>query len=235
MKAVILAAGQGTRLLPFTRDNPKCLVPVEGRPILDHQIDALRASGIDEILVIGGYRIGRIEQHLSQMPARTRPGLLFNPFWQVANSIGSVWAARDQMRTPFLLMNGDTIVDSAVLAKALAAAQPGVDLLVEKARLFASDDMRVVVGDGRVRAVGKELGDEAGHRSLGMILATGIGPHDYLDALEAVIGADGGAQRFHHAVVDRLAAADQVAALVTQSPLWIEIDRPEDIDRWRSR
>ena len=107
--------------------------------------------------------------------------------------------------------------------------------MVEKARLFAHDDMRVAVADGRVRAVGKELGDEASHRSLGMILAGGTGPFAYDEALEHVIGGEGGPQRFHHAVVDRLAAADEVHALVTASPLWIEIDRPEDIARWGSR
>jgi len=234
MRAVILAAGQGTRLLPFTRDHPKCLVPVEGKAILDHQLDALRANGIDEVFVVGGYCIGRLEQHLSQMPARSRPGLILNPFWKVTNSIGSVWAARHELRRPFCLINGDTIVDAGLIGRAIADMQSGVNLLVERARMFAHDDMRVAVTAGRVRAVGKEI-EAAGHRSLGLILATDIGPHDYLDALEAVIGADGGSQRFHHAVIDRLAAADEVAAIVTGSPLWIEIDRPEDIERWKRR
>lgn len=234
MKAVILAAGQGTRLLPFTRDHPKCLVPVEGKAIIDHQIAALHASGIDDITVIGGYRIDRLEQHLSQMPARTRPGLLLNPFWKVANSIGSVWVARHELGHDFCLMNGDTILAADLVATALTAHRSGVSLVVERARLFAQDDMRVAVADGRVRAVGKEIG-EAGHRSLGMILASGVGPFAYLEALEAVIGAEGGTQRFHHAIVDRLTAADEVAAIVNDSPLWIEIDRPEDIERWRRR
>jgi len=234
MRAIILAAGQGTRLLPFTRDHPKCLVPVEGKAILDHQLDALHASGIDDILIVGGYRIDRLEQHLSQMPARTRPGLIFNPFWKVANSIGSVWAARHELSDPFCLMNGDTILDADLIGQALAQAQPCVNLLVERARLFAQDDMRVAVVDGRVRAVGKEI-DQAGHRSLGTIVAIGPGPRLYLDALDAVIGAEGGSQRFHHAIIDRLAAADEVAAIVTDSPLWIEIDRPEDIERWQRR
>lgn len=235
MKAVILAAGQGTRLLPFTRDHPKCLVPVEGKAILDHQLEALAAAGVDDVLVIGGYRIDRLEQHLSQLPARTRPGLLCNPFWQVASSIGSVWAARHHLHQPFCLLNGDTIFAPDMLATALAEAAAGVSLLVERARLFAHDDMRVAVEGGRVRAVGKDLRAESGYRSLGLIIARGGGPLDYVDALDAVICAEEGAQRFHHGVVDRLARAGRVAAIVNASPLWIEIDRPEDIERWRAR
>ncbi len=236
MKAIILAAGQGTRLLPFTREHPKCLVPVGGKAILDHQLDALMAAGVEDVLVVGGYRIDRLEQHLSQLPARTRPGLICNPFWSVANSIGSVWTARDHLDRPFALMNGDTILAADLIANAIRAARPGVNLVVEHAGAFALDDMRVAVADGRVTRVGKDLGDsDAAHRSLGLIIAAGAGGHDYLGALDAVICAQGGAQRFHHAVIDHLARTGTVAAIETGSPSWIEIDRPEDIERWQAR
>ncbi|WP_404710710.1 NTP transferase domain-containing protein [Sphingomonas sp. MMS24-J13] len=236
MKAIILAAGQGTRLLPFTRDHPKCLVPVGGKAILDHQLDALAAAGVEDVLVVGGYLIKRLEQHLSQLPARTRPGLICNPFWSVANSIGSVWTARWHLAGPFLLMNGDTILATDLIGDALRAAQPGVNLVVERATTFALDDMRVAVSDGRISRVGKDLDDAAsGHRSLGMIIATGGGGAEYADALDAVICAQGGAQRFHHAVIDHLAVNGQVSAIETGSPTWIEIDRPEDIERWQAR
>jgi choline kinase len=236
MKAIILAAGQGTRLLPFTREHPKCLVPVGGKAILDHQLDALTAAGVTDVLVVGGYRIDRLEQHLSQLPARTRPGLICNPFWSVANSIGSVWTARHHLDRPFALMNGDTILAADLIGDAIRAARQGVNLVVERADPFALDDMRVAVADGRVTRVGKDLGDgDAAHRSLGLIIAADIGGHDYVEALEAVICAQGGAQRFHHAVIDHLARTGHVSAIETGSPGWIEIDRPEDIEKWQAR
>jgi len=235
VKAIILAAGQGTRLLPFTREHPKCLVPVDGKAILDHQIDALRAAGIADILIVGGYRVDQLERHLAAMSATARPALLCNPFWSVANSIGSVWAARGALDRPFCLLNGDTILAPAVIAAALAAARPGVGLVVEASPAFALDDMRVAVTDGRITAVGKDLDEEADHRSLGVIVASGGGERAYADALDAVICDTGGAQRFHHAVVDHLARTGTVAALVNSNPQWIEIDRPEDIERWQAR
>jgi len=235
VRAIILAAGQGTRLLPFTRDYPKCLVPVDGKAILDHQIDALRAAGIADILIVGGYRIDRLEQHIAAMPAAMRPALLCNPFWSVANSIGSVWAARGALDEPFCLLNGDTILASDVIAGAWASARAGVGLVVEAAPELALDDMRVTVHEGRITAVGKDLGEEARHRSLGVIVASGGGERVYAEALTAVICATGGAQRFHHAVIDHIARAGTVAALVNSNPQWIEIDRPEDIARWQGR
>jgi choline kinase len=236
-KAIILAAGQGTRLLPFTREHPKCLVPVGGKAILDHQLEALAAAGIADVLIVGGYRIDRLEQHLSQLPAAARPGLICNPFWSVANSIGSVWTARDHLLSPFVLMNGDTILAADLIADAVRSAKPGVNLVVERAPGFALDDMRVVVTDGRVTRVGKDLGEEeAAHRSLGLIVAAGGGGGpDYVQSLDAVICAQGGAQRFHHAVIDHLAHWTHVHAIEAGSPRWIEIDRPEDIERWQAR
>jgi L-glutamine-phosphate cytidylyltransferase len=234
MKAIILAAGQGTRLLPFTRAHPKCLVPVGGKAILDHQVEALAASGIHDVLVVGGYRIDRLEQHLSQLPAARRPGLLCNPFWPVANSISSVWAARAELDRPFCLLNGDTIFTAPLIRAALERAGQGVGLLVEPTDDFQLDDMLVAVEGDTIRAVGKTLAEgEARHRSLGFIIAKGAGPGIYRAALDEVICADEGHARFHHAVIDRLAWDGAVTAIESGGPGWIEIDRPEDIDRWQ--
>ena len=61
MKAIILAAGQGTRLRPYTDERPKCLVELGGKALLDHQIASLRAAGIDDICVATGYRSDLID------------------------------------------------------------------------------------------------------------------------------------------------------------------------------
>jgi choline kinase len=222
-------------LLPFTRDHPKCLVPVAGKAILDRQLEALSANGIGDVTVIGGYRIDRLEQHLSQMPARARPGLLCNPFWSVANSISSVWTARAMLDEDFCLLNGDTIFSADLVGAALGAAPQGLGLVVEPTDDFQLDDMLVAVDGDKVRAVGKTLPEgEAGHRSLGFIIAKGSGPQAYVEALNEVICADGGHGRFHHAIVDHLAWDGSVAAIPVSGAGWIEIDRPDDIARWQT-
>jgi L-glutamine-phosphate cytidylyltransferase len=60
VRAIILAAGEGTRLRPYTLDRPKCLVPLAGRPLLDWQLLALRAAGIDDVTIVTGYRADQI-------------------------------------------------------------------------------------------------------------------------------------------------------------------------------
>ena len=233
MKAIIISAGQGSRLLPLTLDMPKCLVRVDGRAILDHQIAALVGAGIGEIVVVGGYRFDQLAAHVSTLGGTAAATLVRNPFWAVASSIGSVWAARDHLREPFCLLNGDTIFDVEVIAHALQAARPGVNLVVERIGTAEIDDMLVQCDGARVLGVAKTLAPEAAtHRSLGIIVSPDDDGARYADALEEVIGAPGGSDAYHHAIIDRLAQQDAVTAIENRAAYWQEIDRPEDIDRW---
>jgi NDP-sugar pyrophosphorylase family protein len=66
MLAVILAAGRGTRMGALTEHTPKPLLPLQGRPIIEHILIGLRAAGIDEAIVVTGYRGAQIEAHLGE-------------------------------------------------------------------------------------------------------------------------------------------------------------------------
>ncbi|PAX08083.1 NTP transferase domain-containing protein [Sphingomonas lenta] len=231
MRAIIISAGAGTRLLPLTRALPKCLVPVDGRAILDHQLDALAQAGVEAATVVGGYRVEQLASHLRR-PTPLPTELVFNPFWSIASSIGSVWAARAHLGEPFVLLNGDTLFDPAILRHAVSGLKPGVSLLVEPVAAPELDDMLAKVADGRLLDVRKDLSPaDATHRSLGVVLSAG--GDAYRDALADVIGADGGTQAFHHAVVAKLARSGVVHAVTPPPGLrWQEIDRPQDIGAW---
>ena len=234
MQAVILSAGIGSRLLPLTREIPKCLVEVGGRSILDRQLDALHAAGIEQAVIVGGYRYRQIGAHLARSTPPLPVRLLFNPFWSVASSIGSVWMARDLLDAPFCLMNGDTVFAADLIAAAVRAPGEGVGLLVEPLRVAAPDDMLVTVANRQVCAVAKDLPlDVATHRSLGVIVSNG--GDAYARALESVIAQPGGLDAFHHAIIADLAAYAPVRAIVAGEGAWQEIDQPEDIAAWAGR
>lgn len=234
MRAILINAGQGSRLLPLTLHTPKCLVEVNGRSILDHQIDALQQAGVGRIEVVGGYRAAQIREHLARHHDPQRVGLTINPFWSVASSIGSVWAVREYLDEPFVLVNGDTIFDASVFQQAIADMQPGVNLVVEPVTTPEHDDMLVQVREGRVVAVGKQLQPaEVTHRSLGIVLSGDrVRGGLYYTALRKVIEAEGGYNAYHHGVIDELARTAEVTAIGNHSGLWREVDRPEDIERW---
>src|SRR4051794_18805316 len=110
MKAIILSAGQGRRLLPLTEKRPKCLVPLAGRTLLEWQLRNLAAAGLEEAVVVTGFGADQIESALRTMQLQ---GLsvrtLYNPFYAVADNLGSCWAARTEMEGEFLILNGDTL------------------------------------------------------------------------------------------------------------------------------
>src|SRR3569623_997001 len=91
MKAIILSAGQGRRLLSLTENTPKCLLPVLGKPINEWQIDALHSAGVDEISNATGVRAALVETLLQQLyPQRYSNGqanTIFNPLFEVADNL----------------------------------------------------------------------------------------------------------------------------------------------------
>lgn len=233
MRAIILAAGLGSRLLPLTADRPKCLVPVGGRTILEQQLSALRSAGVTEVAVVGGYRFDRLEAFVGGLAEPVRPRLVFNPAFATSSSIGSVRAALDLLDGPFLIVNGDTVHDRHALAAAMRALPPEISLFIEPAPRPRHDDMRVRARSGRVLQVGKSLGPgQARHRSVGIVACAIEAAGLYRAALEAVLAAPGGDQRFHHDIVDRLARQGNVAAVTLAAGSSQEIDSAGDIRRW---
>ena len=123
MKAIILSAGQGGRLLPLTETMPKCLLPIGDEPIVGLQIDNLRSCGIDDITVVTGFSAGMVEQALGELNyAPNPPKCLFNPFFNVADNLASCWMARGEMNDDFILLNGDTLFEPAICEALLSAS-----------------------------------------------------------------------------------------------------------------
>jgi choline kinase len=177
MKAIILAAGRGERLMPLTLDRPKPLVDLGGgRTLLDEQVYALRASGVvEESVFVIGYRAEMVERHVGGWVFdRPRLRTIFNPFYGVSNNLMSLWLARGEMNGDFLVTNGDNLFDAAVFTDMTARTGPGIHLALSPKRRFDHDDMKASVRNGVVTAVGKRL--DARHcraESPGLVLVRG--------------------------------------------------------------
>lgn len=107
LKAIILAAGEGTRLRPYTLDRPKCLVEVEGRSLLDRQLAVLAAEEVRSIVLIGGYRVEMLK----------RPGvdIRINPRYAETNMVWTLFCAEDDLEGDVLLCYGDIVYSQEIL------------------------------------------------------------------------------------------------------------------------
>ena len=114
MKAVILAAGLGSRLRPITNEVPKCMVPVNGIRIIDKQIDNLLQNGVTEIYVVDGYKAEILASHLKQIYPQVH--IVPNPRYAETNNMYSLYLTAPHVRgEEFLLMNSDVYFDSDII------------------------------------------------------------------------------------------------------------------------
>lgn len=110
MNAIILAAGMGTRLRPLTNDRPKCLVAVNGVPMVERQIQFLKEKGIDDITLISGYKA----EALDFLKDKYGVDIVFNDRYDTCNNINSLYIVRDRFHDTYVL-EGDVYMDKNVL------------------------------------------------------------------------------------------------------------------------
>lgn len=128
MRLIILAAGEGRRLRPLTADRPKCLVELAGRPLLDWQLAAARACGIEEVVVVGGHGLARLEGHLE---GRREVTLVRNPDYAATNMVHTLFRARRWFGDGFVMSYGDIVYAPRLLA-ALLASRAEVGVVVDR-------------------------------------------------------------------------------------------------------
>lgn len=232
MKAVVLSAGQGKRLLPLTEENPKCLLPVRGdEPILGWQLAALARAGIDHAVVVIGFGAERVEAWLAANPvAGLACETLINPFYRTSDNLISCWLARGAMSDDFLLLNGDTIFEDAVLARVLEVSAP-IALAIDHKPTYDDDDMKVSLDSrGRLLAIDKWLARPmVGGESIGLLSFRGSGPKLFTTALEEAVRRPEAMRQWYLSVVHRIAQATAVETASVRGLWWREIDSASDL------
>ena len=230
MKAIILSAGQGRRLLPLTATSPKCLLKIGGRTVLEWQVKTLAGAGIDDIVVVTGYGADKVEdlvnRHLAQFGART----IYNPDYATADNLVSCWTVRHHMNTDFLLLNGDTLFEPGVIDRLLYSGRFPITVTVSSKKKYDSDDMKVTVEMGRLIRIGKQLPAEmVTAESIGLIYFRNQGPEIFREALEQALEDPESRTKWYLSVIDQIAARLPVMTCSITGLKWCELDYPRDL------
>jgi phosphoenolpyruvate phosphomutase len=252
-RAIIIAAGSGKSLLPLTEDRPKCMLDIKGRSILERQVDTLRACGIQDIVVVRGYKKEVV----------TVPGLRYhdNDRYEETGELGSLFAAASELRGPILFLYSDILFEQGVLEK-LLRSEADCAIVVDRAwvdqreRLLPLSkplDLVVTAGvpeaglralpgaaEDRLVAVGQRIAPErATGEFIGLARFSERGTAALRAAYEARLAAAAGP--FHEAdsperaaftdLLQELVARGLAVACVDVYKGWLEVDTFEDYQR----
>jgi choline kinase len=235
VKVIILSAGQGKRLLPLTAGLPKCLLRIQGKTLLEWQIDELNKCGIQRITVVTGYRAEKVEDLLCRRYGPEKITTLYNEAYAKTDNLVSCWAARDGMTEDFILLNGDTLFEAAVVKCLLESPSCPVTVVVSHKNDYDADDMKVEMEDCRLVKIGKNIPPGKIHaESIGMILFRGEGPRLFCNALEKALGDSGADKKWYLSVIDEMARCMPVWTCSVNGLRWCEVDYKVDLKQAES-
>lgn len=124
MRAIILAAGEGSRLRPYTADKPKPMVRATNKPILQHCVDALVANNIRDITIVAGYHREKIQSYFAD--GKKFGANITYAFQDALTGTARALATAPRPDAPFLVLGGDNVVDASLIKAALDAPAPAI-------------------------------------------------------------------------------------------------------------
>ena len=232
MKAIILSAGHGRRLLPMTAEIPKCLLDIHGRTVVEWQIDHLLENSINDITVVVGYGADKVDALLKGRYSPQQVRTLYNPFFDVADNLATVWMVRGAMTGDFVLLNGDTLFEPSVLRHLLDSPARPITLARDHKSRYDSDDMKVCLDGNRLVRIGKDLeSDVVDGESIGMLLFREQGSRLFKDAVEQTMRSPEALKQWYLSVIDQLASQGHVWSQSIHGLQWGELDYPVDLDK----
>jgi len=150
MQAVIMAAGKGSRI-NLTKKHPKCYLEINGKRLIDHQLDTLRLNGISDIIMVVGHMKDTIKSDYANQ------GITFveNPFFGVINVLSSFWFSLPFIKDNFIYLHADTIFEPAVFEKMMECNEKLV--LPVDYKVCGEEEMKVNIQDGKIIEINKTM------------------------------------------------------------------------------
>ena len=231
-KALILAAGFGSRLAPITDNIPKSLVPVNGKPILFKQIENLIENRISDITIISGYKADVLKKAIHEKWPEIH--VVESVEYATTNNMYSAWLGIKNMFPDgkidsFLMMNADVFYDTSVLTALLK--DEAQDAIVVDIGRYIEESMKVVKKDGRLIAISKKITPEVAlGSSIDVYKFSGEGGVAFLEVCRRYIEDKKELKLWSEVALNDVLEEGKVS--FRECPLegrWIEIDNHEDL------
>jgi choline kinase len=237
MIGMVLAAGAGRRLRPYTDTLPKALVPVDvdgDRTILDIALRNLAEVGLTDVVVVVGYCAGAVEGRKAELERRHGVSLtlVHNDKAEEWNNAYSMWLAREHFSKGVLMVNGDTVHPVSVEKTLLSSRGPDILLAVDNVKTLADEEMKVTLSESGDLARITKLMDpaEAYGEYIGATLIEPAAAEPLADALEATWkgNPDLYYEDGYQELVNR---GGSIAVAPIGAVDWVEVDNHDDLEK----
>lgn len=235
MRAIILAAGRGTRLQPLTNNVPKCLVQVHGKSLLQYQLESLAFAGIRECVIVVGYLGDQVKQEIGKKLGEVCITYVTNNVFESTNNIYSLWLAREQLYDDILLIEGDLIFDPMLLTDLHLSEHP--DLAVVDKFSSSMNGTIILPQDSFAKSMVLKYQQTDQYQYENTLKTVNIYSfcqqtmeEKLLPAIDAFV-ARGLTNEFYEAAIAELVANQHLhlGVHLTKTRKWIEIDTYEDL------
>ena len=227
MKALIFAAGRGTRISRYLSGEPKCTVDVGGEPLIHYTVRMLKANGVEDITLIVGYNHECIRRALSDRNVN----FVYNPFFDVTNSIGSAWFARDTFGgDDMLFMNGDVFMEESLIKELVNFKHGGPVMFSDETRKEEAD-YKFYYENGKLIDYGKEL---KGERITGEYIGVAVINRDFMPSFKEQLEKMVSSQQHNvwwENVLYTLSDKIDIKVVNVAPKFWAEVDYIEDYER----
>ena len=225
MKAIILAAGKGTRLNGVDL-KPKCLFEIGGETLLDRQITTLRELKLNDIVIVLGFEADRIRRRYEHLAS-----FVLNSRFEETSSMYSLWLAREHLLDGFVVLNCDVLFHPQLLERLLSSPFDDallIDLVDKNNNHLGDEEMKVKVSDGLVIDIRKDMDPlDADGENVGIVKFSADGARRLVEEMDTLI-SHGQLKDWAPRAFREFALRFPLHAISTEDYPWIEIDFPED-------
>ena len=231
MNTVILAAGVGKRLRPFTIQHPKCLLAFGGKSLLRRHLEMMDVAGVQKITVVVGHLADQVEAEVKRVNCRMAIELVYNPQYELGSALSLLKAEAAFQNVPAIVMDADLLFCRAMADRLLEIPAPDC-LLVDDRLVDTGEEVKVVAGsNGIVCGLGKQV------RREGTVVGESVGIYKFsagtnnklVTGLRLAVSENPRVE--YEAVIDSLLEQIEMRYVPVGDLSWIEIDFAADVDR----
>jgi choline kinase len=231
MNVVILAAGVGDRLRPFTAEHPKCLLTFGGKSLLQRHLEMLDGIGVRKISIVVGHLRDQVEAEVKRVDLQPQIELVYNPQYRLGSGLSLLQAESVLGSVPAIIMDADLLLCCEMVTGLFSSSAPNC-LLADERLIDTGEEVKVLVrSGGTVCELGKQI-----HRS-GSVVGESVGLYKFSPEAGQTLVAMLKRQVAENPRVEYEAIIDSVLDRIQMHYIpvgrlpWIEIDFPNDVER----